>query len=88
MFGRTPRLAIDAVLGILGQRVGGASTSEYIRQLELHLADAYKYANRCALEKANNAKQRYDIRVQEAKLLLGDMCLFRNNGIKGKHMVF
>jgi hypothetical protein len=85
MFGRTPRLAIDAVLGILGQRVGGASPSEYMRQLELHLANAYKYANRCALVNADKAKQRYDIRVQEAKLLPGDRCLLRNNGIKGKH---
>jgi transposase InsO family protein len=85
MFGRTPRLAIDAVLGILGQRVGGASPSEYMRQLELHLANAYKYANRCALVNADKAKQRYDIRVQEAKLLPGDRCVLRNNGIKGKH---
>ncbi|KAH3807018.1 hypothetical protein DPMN_135350 [Dreissena polymorpha] len=42
MFGRTTRLAIDAVLVILGQRVGGASPSGYMRQLELHLADAFK----------------------------------------------
>ena len=85
MFGRPPRLAIDAVLGLKRQSVSGSSPTDYMKNLENNLAHAYKLADKSSKQKAHKHKDIYDKKVKETKLLPGDRVLLRNYGLKGPH---
>ncbi len=85
MFGRTPRLALDAVLGLQGQSVSGTCPTDYMRQIETNLQEAYKLASKVALRGGDKAKHYYDRKVREMKLVVGDRVLLKNLGLKGKH---
>lgn len=83
MFGRHPRLAIDAFLG-LGEDETVTQT-EYARRLRERLAFAYKTASDAASKSSFRHKQNYDIKVRESTLEPGDRVLVRLVGLKGKH---
>jgi hypothetical protein len=84
LFGRHPRLAIDAFLGIEPDRSDNVDKSSYISKLKARLNFAYKVASREARRQGRKHKKRYDLRVREAKLQVGDRVLVRNVGVRGK----
>ena len=79
MFGRHPRLAIDAFLGIHpdNQRKEG----EYVSGLKRRLQFAYKVASRGAIRQGRRHKRQYDTKLREAVIQHGDRVLVRNIGL-------
>ena len=71
MFGRHPRLAIDAFLGIK-QDPGSPSKSSYVSNLKKKLDFAYKVATKEARRQSRRHKKIYDLKVRESKLMAGD----------------
>ncbi|MEW8544647.1 MAG: DDE-type integrase/transposase/recombinase [Candidatus Thiodiazotropha sp.] len=84
MFGRHPRLAVDAFLGIPQNEVKGETHKNFVDKLQQRLATAYKAATTEALKSAERQKQHYDQKVQYAKLEAGDRVLVRNVSLRGK----
>ncbi|XP_060589338.1 hemicentin-1-like [Ruditapes philippinarum] len=60
MFGRPPRLAIDAFIGLKRQHVSGTSPSDYMQKLEQQLCDAYQRANDAAIRSGERGKKYND----------------------------
>ena len=87
MFGRPPRLAIDAVLGLKRQKISGSSPADYMNKLETNLREAYRTTNKAAIKSGRKAKRHYDRKVRDAKLLPGDRVLVKNLGLKGKNKI-
>ena len=86
MFGRHPRLSIDAFLGIEPDSSSSRKDhSEYVSNLKKRLLFAYKVANREARRQSKRHKRRYDLRVRDAKIQPGDRVLIRNVGLQGKN---
>lgn len=85
MFGRHPRLALDAFLGIEpDSTVRGKKPAEYVDGLKKRLHFAYKVASREAKRQAKRHKKCYDLRVRDVRIVPGDRVLVRNVGLKGK----
>ena len=84
MFGRHPRLAVDAFLGI---KPGNENSdkSKYISNLKKRLDFAYRTASREARRQSRRHKAIYDLKARESQLLPGDRVLVRNVGLKGKN---
>ena len=87
MFGRHPRLAIDAFLGIDQNQVKSSDRSEYAKQLRRRLDFAYKASSEEAKRQTSRYKSYYDQHVHENKLVVGDRVLVEKLGIKGKHKI-
>ena len=86
MFGRHPRLAIDAFLGIEpDSSLRSKKPTEYVDGLRKRLNYAYKVASRESKRQAKRHKRRYDLRVRDVRLEPGDRVLVRNVGLKGKN---
>ena len=85
MFGRHPRLAVDACLGIQTPAEPISSRAYYATKLKDRLNFAYKVAAREAEKSADRNKVHYDLKVREATLDIGDRVLIRNVGFRGKH---
>ena len=85
MFGRHPRLAIDAFLGLEPNAENGKTQSEYVKKLKARLDFAYKKATEEAKQQGKRYKIYYDRKVRENRLDIGDRVLIRNLGLKGKH---
>ena len=85
MFGRHPRLAIDAFLGLSPDAQSASSKTEYIKKLRERLHFAYKKAEETARRSAAQHKRHYDLRVRSSGILHpGDLVLVRNVGFRGK----
>ena len=84
MFGRHPRLAIDAFLGIRSSEER-KSHQDYVDKLKDRLADAYQDASEEARFKGKKYKRYYDQGVRHSSLEPGDRVLVKKVGIKGKH---
>ena len=84
MFGRHPRLAVDAYLGLSSEDEPIASKEHYATKLKKRLQFAYKTASREAEKSAARHKDIYDSKVRESTLDIGDRVLVRNVGLKGK----
>ena len=86
MFGRHPRLAVDAFLGIkpCSER---SDKSKYVTDLKKRLDFAYKTASREARRQGRRHKSVYDLRVRESQLQPGDRVLARNVGVRGKRKI-
>ena len=84
MFGRHPRLAIDAFLGLSPDALSATKQTEYVRKLRERLLFAYRKAQEAARRSADEHKARYDLKVRETLLHPGDRVLVRNVGIRGK----
>jgi transposase InsO family protein len=84
MYGRHPRLAIDACLGLDRSSTDTKTTSTYILSLEKTLKHTYALASKNAKVKAKAGKYLYDKKVKESALHVGDRVLVRNDGVRGK----
>ena len=85
MFGRHPRLAVDAFLGIPQDTETVKSHRDYVDRLKLRLATAYDKASLEAKKSAERQKDYYDEKVRHVKLEVGDRVLVEKKGHKGKH---
>ena len=85
MFGRHPRLVIDAFLGLpTDQSIEGAQT-EYVVKLRDRLANAYKKARLQTEKTGATNKRRYDEKTKNVMLQTNDRVLVRNVTLRGKH---
>ena len=86
MFGRHPRLAVDAYLGLSSPEEPVLTSKEhYATKLKKRLQFAYKVAASEARKSADRNKKIYDLKVREATLDVGDRVLVRQVGLRGKH---
>ena len=83
MFGRHPRLAVDACLGLQDPTEPISSREHYASKLKKRLDFAYKVAAREAQKSADRINANYDLR--KATLDVGDHVLIRNVGLRGKN---
>ena len=79
MFGRTPRLPLDIFLGIQDDY---QTTVKSVRD---NLEAAYEAANKASREASKKQARNYDKKVRGPKILIGDLVLVKNVGLKGKH---
>lgn len=84
MFGRHPRLAVDAFLGVDPGPVKPSARS-YVTDLKERLAFAYKTAEKESRRQSRRHKTRYDRRVRDVKVEVGDRVLVKNVGLRGRH---
>lgn len=87
MFGRQPKLAVDALLGLGGDEITAKTKNEYARKLRERLTSAYEKARETALKAAETNKEYYDKKVKSVELNVGDLVLVRNVGVRGKHKI-
>lgn len=71
MFGRQPRLPVDLAFGLPVHKQH-TSHSQYVTDLKNHLEESYRVATRNALKTAERNKTRFDKRVTESTLDVGD----------------
>ena len=85
MFGRQPRLSIDAYLGLKspGEHTSGAK-EHYSKKFKQLLQFAYKVASKEADKNAARHKVNYNYKVRESILDERDKVLIRKVGLKGK----
>ena len=84
MFGRHPRLAIDALLGLKISGPQCKTTQDYAGRLKERLAYAYYAVVKEVRKNARRHKESYDRKICFAKLEPRDLVLVRNVGIRGK----
>ena len=84
MFGRHPRWAIDAFLGIRSSEER-KSNQDYADKLKNRLSDAYKCASEEAAHKGEKYKHYYDTGIRHSVLEAGDRVFVKKVGIKSKH---
>ena len=84
MFGRHPRLAIDAFLGLNSDSLNSTSQTEYIRKLRDRLSFAYQKAREVIKKVGSSHKLNYDSRARSSVLKIGDQVLVMNAGIRGR----
>ena len=70
LFGRSPRLPIDAM--------GARSHAEYVTKWKTAMQEAYSLASKSAMKNAIRGKRNYDKRVRSSALQVGDRVLVRN----------
>lgn len=84
MFGRQPRLPIDLAFG-LPVNSTKLSHSQYVIDLKRRLQQSYQIATSIAQKNADRNKTRFDKRVVDSSLEVGDRVLVRNVKLRGKH---
>ena len=84
MFGRQPRLAIDALFGCIGPSQDSDYCS-FVSSLKKRLEKAYSLAQEQMEQAQTRHKTYYDKRIRGATLQTGDRVLVRRVGIQGKH---
>lgn len=84
MFGRQPNLPNDVAFGLNVSRQDSVTHSEYVKKLRESLQDSYILAVEHSEKSALRNKSRYDLKVRESTLEVGDRVLVKNVGIRGK----
>ena len=84
MFGRHPRLAIDAFLGLSPDALSCMDKTEYVRKLRDRLHFAYQKAKEEASKCSAQQKRYYDLNAHSSLLHLGDRVLVQNVGLRRK----
>ena len=87
MFGRHPRLAIDAFLGLEPDTMTVKRQTEYARKLKKRLHFAYRAAEKAAKKSVDKQKAYYDLKVRHSNLEPGDRVLVKNVGLRGKRKI-
>ena len=88
MFGRHPRLAVDAYLGLQSPEQSEVRSKEhYATKLKKRLQFAYKVASNEARKNTDRHKRNYDLKVREETLDVGDRILVRPVGFRGRHKI-
>ena len=85
MFGRHPRLAVDAFLGLPQDSEATTVHQDYVDKLKHRLTSAYEKASEEAKKSAGRQKEYYDEKVRYSKLEVGDRVLVEKKGHRGKH---
>ena len=85
MFGRHPRLAVDAFFGLDNSRETPRNQAEYVHKLQSRLKLAYRKAAEEAGKHAEVHKFHCDRGVRETKLVEGDCVLIKKVGFEGRH---
>ena len=85
MFGRHPRLPIDAMLGLPEDSQNDITYTNYIESLKDKLRYTYKLASTKADQSRQRQKQSYDKRVRQSVIDIGDRVLIKRTGFTGKH---
>jgi hypothetical protein len=84
MFGRHPRLAIDAFLGLPSDDLAAPKHVEYVVRLKERLLKSYEKARQVSRQTGTRNKQRYDQTARSSCLTPGDLVLIRNVSLRGK----
>ncbi|MCG8032585.1 MAG: DDE-type integrase/transposase/recombinase, partial [Candidatus Thiodiazotropha taylori] len=84
MFGRHPRLAIDAFLGLNSDSLSSTTQTEYVRKLRDRLSFAYRKAQEFSKKAAAKHKLNYDLKARSSVLEPGDRVLVKNAGVRGR----
>ena len=84
IFGRHPRLAIDAFLGLTPDVLSAPTQTEYVRKLQKRLHFAYKMATEMMKKAATNDKVTYELKARNSVLSPGYLWLVKNVSIRGK----
>lgn len=87
MFGRQPKLAIDALLGLNFDDSKAKSRNEYVHKLRDRLSFAYQKAKQIAEETAKVNNRQYDKKAKSSVLQPGDIVLAKNVIIRGKNKI-
>ena len=78
LFGRESRLPIDTILPIEPMKTTRKSYDTFVKNWKKSLKDAYQVASRNTQAAAVSNKQRYDKKVKEVLIEVGDKVLVRN----------
>ena len=84
MFGRHPRLAVNAFLGIPQSKEQVKSRQDYVDKLKQRMAFTYDNASAEARKNADRQKGYYVYKVRYVKLEVGDRVLVKNVGLCGR----
>ena len=84
MFGRHPRLALDAFLCLEPSAESGRTQAEYTTKFQSRLFFAYQKVSEEAVHQTERYKSYYDQRVRESKLEVDDRVLIQALSLKGK----
>ena len=84
MFGREPRLPIDAMFG-LNPSHDQVDESQFAANLRKQLDFAYSLVRENQQASSNKNKKGFDLKVRGALPNIGDKVLVKNVGIRGKH---
>ena len=87
MFGREPKLAIDALLGLTFDEAHSKSRNEYVQKLKERLTFAYNKAKQKANKTALTNKSYYDKKAKAVVLKPDDIVLVRNISQRGKQKI-
>jgi len=87
MFGRKPRLAIDAVLGLIGDDVPQQQYCDHMEKLRERLVQAYELASKASTTAQANQKHYYDKKLRGAVVQQGDRVLVKIVAYDGKHKI-
>ena len=85
MFGRHPRLAVDAFFGLDNSRETPRNQADYVNKLQSRLIFAYRKAAKEASKHAEAQKVYYDRGVRENKLEKGDCVLIKKVRFEGRY---
>ena len=85
MFGRHPRLAVDAFLGLNPDTLTATTQTEYVGKLKNRLHFASQKALEESRKSAAHHKSHYDLKARSSVLQPGDRVLVRNVGLRGKN---
>lgn len=72
MYGRQPNLPIDVAFGLSPEGQRKVTHSEYVKKLRDMLEESYRLAVEHSDKTALRNKQRYDLKVREFTLQVGD----------------
>ena len=87
MFGRHPRLVIDAFLGIHQDTENTKSHNDYVDKLKQRIYAANAIAYEESATNANRQKGYYDAKVKHSNLEVGVCVLVERKGHKGIHEI-
>ena len=85
IFGRKSRLPVDVMLGTVPSEVEFNSLKDYVKHLRAKLEMCHSVARDYSEMQHLENKYRYDKKLSQVKLKVGDQVLVRNVGIKGEH---
>ena len=85
LFGREPRLPIDAHFGTLLPSASSSSKVSYVGKLRSRLNQAYEIAGKELAQARAKQKRDYDLKVRGVTLNINDKVLVRRLGDRGPH---
>ena len=87
LFGRHPRLAVDAVLNLHAPASTPASSSGFVQDLAKRLERTYKIAQDAIKKAGAKSKRLYDVKVRGSVPEVGDIVMVKLTGLTGPHKI-